>query len=197
MVTGMGGGSRIFTQLTALTITSRITLGRWEFFSMLLYHGSNLEVARPQLVEQTRGLDFGGGFYLTAREEQANDFAERVMNRRKMGTATVNVYEFDEASSKQSLDIAYFPEPNADWLAFVRDNRLKTYAGKQYDLIIGPVANDNVFLTVQAVVIGQFTVEAALVALKPYKLFDQYCFATQKALSMLKFVKAATRQGGK
>ena len=159
---------------------------------MLLYHGSNIAVKEPQLVDQTRGLDFGAGFYLTAREEQAQRFSESVINRRQSGVPTVSVFEYDEAIAKKTLDIAVFTEPNADWLTFIRDNRLKAYAGKRYDLIIGPVANDRVFPTIQALVIGQFTVEAALVALKPYKLFNQYCFASEKALSMLRFIKSIT-----
>jgi hypothetical protein len=62
---------------------------------MLLYHGCNLAVETPQLIEQRRGLDFGPGFYVTTNEIQARRFAEIVVNRRKAGTATVSVYEFD------------------------------------------------------------------------------------------------------
>ncbi|MDR2614969.1 MAG: DUF3990 domain-containing protein [Oscillospiraceae bacterium] len=157
---------------------------------MLLYHGSNIEVSKPRLIGQARGLDFGAGFYLTANEEQANRFSESVQNRRGTGVPTISVFEYDEAAAQNVLEITSFPEPNADWLEFVRDNRLKIYKGKQYDVIIGPVANDRVFPTIQALIIGQFTVEAALVALRPYKLFNQYCFATEKALSMLEFVSS-------
>jgi len=149
-------------------------------------------VEEPRLISQTRGLDFGHGFYLTTREEQAKDFSEYVTYRRKQGVPTVNIFEFDIDIAEQSLDFLVFTEPNAEWLEFVRDNRLKTYAGKQYDVIVGPVADDRVFLTLQALVIGQFTIEAALVALKPYELYDQYCLATEKALSMLKFVISIT-----
>ena len=95
-------------------------------------------------------------------------------------------------AAKEILDIAIFPEANAEWLEFIRDNRLKIYTGKQYDVIFGPVANDRVFPTIQALVIGQFTIEAALVALKPFNLFNQYCFATEKALKMLKFIESIT-----
>jgi hypothetical protein len=38
---------------------------------MLLYHGSNVAVEKPRLIEQTRGFDFGAGFYLTTNEFQA------------------------------------------------------------------------------------------------------------------------------
>jgi len=157
---------------------------------MLLYHGSNVAVKEPRLIEQTRGLDFGAGFYLTSREEQAQDFSKTSISRRKTGVPTVSIFEYYEIAAKKALGIKVFPEPDAKWLAFVRDNRLKVYAGKQYDLIIGPVANDRVFPTIQALIIGQFTVEAALVALKPYTLFDQYCFATEKSLQKLRFIES-------
>ena len=159
---------------------------------MLLYHGSNVAVKEPRLLQQTRGLDFGAGFYLTTKEDQAREFTSVVINRRKTGTPTISVYEYDAIAGDKTLDILTFQEPNADWLLFVRDNRLKTYTGTQYDVVIGPVANDRVFPTIQALVIGQFSIEAALVELKPYKLFDQYCFASEKALSMLRFVKKTT-----
>ncbi|MDR2571512.1 MAG: DUF3990 domain-containing protein [Oscillospiraceae bacterium] len=156
---------------------------------MYLYHGSNLIVEEPRLPEQSRGLDFGAGFYLTTREEQARIFAETIINRRKTGVPTVSKYFFEEDIGRKTLAILTFPEANAEWLAFVRDNRLKSYTGKQYDVIIGPVANDRVYPTLLALVSGQFSIEAALVAIKPYKLFDQYCLATEKALSLLTFVE--------
>ena len=160
---------------------------------MLLYHGSNIAVEKPRLLNQTRGLDFGEGFYLTSREEQAQMFSQDVIKRRKSGVPTVSVFEYDEVTAKNTLDFRIFSEPNADWLEFIRDNRLKAYTGKQYDIIHGPVADDRVYMTIQALIIGQFNIEAALAALKPYKLFNQYCFATEKALSMLKF-KTVTQQ---
>ena len=60
---------------------------------MLLYHGSNIAVEKPRLINQTRGLDFGLGFYLTSREEQAQQFSQDVIKRRKSGIPTVSVYE--------------------------------------------------------------------------------------------------------
>ncbi|MBP5283396.1 MAG: DUF3990 domain-containing protein, partial [Treponema sp.] len=43
---------------------------------MLLYHGSNVEVLNPQILESDRRLDFGKGFYLTSSYEQAKRWAE-------------------------------------------------------------------------------------------------------------------------
>jgi len=162
---------------------------------MLLYHGSNVAVEEPRLIEQMRGLDFGAGFYLTSNELQAARFSYLVVNRRKVGIPTISVYEYDDVAAKETLDIAIFHEVNAEWLEFIRDNRLKVYAGKQYDVIFGPVADDRVFPTIQALVIGQFTIEAALIALKPFNLFNQYCFATEEALALLKFIGSVASGG--
>lgn len=47
---------------------------------MLLYHGSNIEVSNPQILETDRRLDFGKGFYLTSSFEQAKRWADRTEN---------------------------------------------------------------------------------------------------------------------
>ena len=62
---------------------------------MILYHGSNLVVSKPKLVEQNRFLDFGFGFYTTTNKIQAIGFADKVTRRRKDGTRTVSIYEID------------------------------------------------------------------------------------------------------
>ena len=38
---------------------------------MILYHGSNVIVSEPKLIEQNRFLDFGFGFYTTTNKTQA------------------------------------------------------------------------------------------------------------------------------
>ena len=63
---------------------------------MILYHGSNLVVSQPKLVQQNRFLDFGFGFYTTTNKAQAISFADKVTKRRKSGQKTVSIYEIDE-----------------------------------------------------------------------------------------------------
>jgi hypothetical protein len=162
---------------------------------MHLFHGSNLQVAEPRLIEQTRGLDFGAGFYLTTSEEQANRFSDVVVNRRKSSVAAVNIYEFDMDAAEKTLAIRKFQSADAEWLGFVTENRLKAYFGDSYDVVIGAVANDTVMPTVQAYLGGFLTEEAALITLKASKLVDQICLKTDKALSLLRFVRAYN--GGK
>ncbi|MCL2002466.1 MAG: DUF3990 domain-containing protein [Oscillospiraceae bacterium] len=161
---------------------------------MRLYHGSNLVVAEPRLVEQTRGLDFGAGFYLTTNQTQAERFSEIVVTRRKSGVATVSVYEFDLAAAEKDLAIRRFASADGEWLRFVSENRLLTYCGEEYDMVIGAVANDDVMPTVQAYLSGLFDVEATLLALKTRKLVDQICLKSEEALSLLRFIKSEVLQ---
>lgn len=156
---------------------------------MILYHGSNVVVEQPKLIEQNRFLDFGYGFYTTTNKEQAENFAQKVIVRRG-GKPIVNVYELDENAQTNLLKIKRFSAPDEEWLDFVSAHRNGTYDGEQYDLIIGAVANDDVYRTLQVYSTGLLTKEQALEALKIKKLFNQYVFATKEALELLKFVEA-------
>ncbi len=156
---------------------------------MILYHGSNVIVAQPKLIEQNRFLDFGYGFYTTANEAQAKNFAEKVALRRG-GRATVNVYEFDDAALMSDLKVKSFAAPNEEWLDFVSAHRNGMYDGEKYDLIIGAVANDDVYRTLQVYSSGLLTKDQALEALKVKKLFNQYVFASEKAIELLNFKEA-------
>ncbi|MDR0330855.1 MAG: DUF3990 domain-containing protein [Chitinispirillales bacterium] len=157
---------------------------------MLLYHGSNLAVGEPRLIEPSRGLDFGAGFYLTTSEGQAVRFSELVVKRRKSGAAIVGVYEFDMDAAEGALAIRRFDSADAAWLGFVAENRLRVYRGNAYDMVRGAVANDTVMPTIQLYIGGLMSEEAALVALKASNLADQICLKTERALSLLTFTRA-------
>ena len=154
-----------------------------------------MEVKEPRLVGQTRGLDFGPGFYLTTSAEQAARFSEIVANRRKSGVAMVSVYEFDGKAAEESLAIRRFNGADAEWLRFVVDNRMNAYQGEPFDMAVGAVANDTVMPTLQAYLNGFINEEAALITLKASKLVDQLCFKTEKALALLRFVRAGETGG--
>lgn len=153
---------------------------------MILYHVSNMIVEQPKLIEQNRYLDFGNGFYTTTNKDQAMNFAQKVSVRRG-GKSNVNVYDFDEHKNGE-LIIKRFMSPNEDWLDFVTKHRSGIYDDEKYDVVIGPVADDDVYRTLQVYSSGLLTKEHALEALKVKKLFDQYVFVTEKAISRLKFI---------
>ena len=156
---------------------------------MILYHGSNMIVEKPRLIEQNRFLDFGNGFYATTNKAQAENFARKVVALRG-GTPIVNIYVIDDNFGSASLKIKRFNAPDEHWLDFVSTHRSGTYDGEQYDVIIGAVANDDVYRTLQVYSTGILSKEQALEALKVKKLFDQYVFVTYEAISLLKFVKS-------
>ena len=158
---------------------------------MNLYHGSIIEVKNPKIiVHKNRGLDFGNGFYTTTNKKQAISFTKNVMKRTGIATRNVSVYEFDLEETKFELDILQFKEPNLEWLNFVRENRFSIYSGKVYDLVIGPVANDEIFPTLQAYLEGIVPAEATIAGLQVRKLYNQYCFLTERALTFLKFINS-------
>ncbi len=154
---------------------------------MIVYHASNMVVERPALIPQSHFLDFGFGFYTTFNKEQAYDFARKVALRRREGEPTVNIYSIDETQLKKTCSVLRFDEPDSRWLDFVCANRTNTYTGTKYDLIFGPVANDDVYTTVAAYLNGTLTREITLAALKVKKLFNQLVFASDLSLSFLNF----------
>ena len=156
---------------------------------MILYHGSNMVVKEPKLVKQNRFLDFGFGFYTTTNKEQAENFAKKVKSYRG-GVATVNVYDLDENGLNDLLKIKEFSAPDGEWIDFVSMHRNGVYKGEKYDIIIGAVADDDVYRTIQLYSSGLLTKEQALEALKIKKLFNQYVFTTDKAFKFLKFIDA-------
>lgn len=155
---------------------------------MRLYHGSNVEVIEPEIFVSTRNLDFGYGFYTTSSEEQAERWAKSQYKRRHKGRAMVTVYDFDE-KRQEEIKILKFEGPNEKWLEYVTENRKGIYRGDKYDLIIGPVANDNTMRVISDYMEGTIDKETALILLKPQKLKDQYAFLTVKGLDLLKFME--------
>jgi hypothetical protein len=162
---------------------------------MFLYHGSNQAVDSPRLIGQTRGLDFGAGFYVTTNENQAVSFAGIVTDRRKSGTPTVSVYEYDAEIAQNTLNICRFLSADKAWLDFVCANRTKKYSGDEFDIIIGAVANDNVMPAIQAYLSDFVSEEATLITLKTAKLVDQFCLKTEAALKTIKFIRSYSVRG--
>ena len=144
---------------------------------MLLYHGSNVTVEKPNIIQSERTLDFGTGFYLTTDFEQAKRWAILTTSRKKEGIPTVNVFEIEDK----------FNGPDKEWLEFVTNNRKNKNYKNDYDLIIGPVANDNTMPVINLYVNGVYNEKEALKRLLPQKLKDQVVFKNTKALKYLNF----------
>ena len=82
-----------------------------------------------------------------------------------------------------------FSRPTKDWLDFVVRNR-KGLGDGEYDLTMGPVANDQLYATIRLYEQGVVTADAAVEMLKTHVLFDQLAFHNQDAANELTFVRA-------
>ena len=143
---------------------------------------------RPRIIEPNRTLDYGSGFYTTCAENQAHDWAERKIKAPDQ-VSYVNVYEFDEKALKQ-LKVLWFDGPTDEWVDFVMRNRQDETYTHDYDLVYGPVANDNVYVQFGLYEQGFISKATSLAELKVYKLVDQMLFHTERALQYIRFVEA-------
>ena len=156
---------------------------------IVLYHGSSVAVENPRIIQSRRTLDFGDGFYTTTNKNQAEIFAQKVFARRKTGVATVSVYEMDFESASRELQVLRFHLADENWLDYVIKNRRGVYDGQFYDIVYGPVANDDVYLTIGVFEAGILTKEQVITALKVKRLYDQLVLKSTAVLSWLKYQK--------
>ena len=156
---------------------------------MRVYHGTNIIIEQPKIINRFKTLDFGEGFYTSENESQARDFAIKVCKRRSPAlNPIVNCYEFNDDLNDYS--VLKFDAPNDKWLDFVVERRRGIALRNSYDLIIGPVANDVVFGTIILFEAGQIDKESAIKRFKVKELFNQVVFCNEFVLSKLEFVKS-------
>lgn len=112
-----------------------------------LYHGSNVEINKIVLSKSKIGKDFGRGFYLNPNFDQAYKMAARAKNIHKEGSEIVSAFEFDDdVLNKSELNCKIFTDYSKEWADFVvanRNNRSEMPI-HPYDIVIGPIADDNV-----------------------------------------------------
>lgn len=147
-----------------------------------------MELKEPEVSFSKNYLDFGPGFYLTTFQNRAEKWAKR-KSLRKKGIATVNVYELN--GNLNNYRVLRFLEENDQWLDFICACRKGEDVYKDYDVIIGSVADDDVFRTVDFYFRGIWSKEKALEELRYYKMNDQICILNQKVIDEnLKFLES-------
>ena len=154
---------------------------------MTLYHGTNADIASIDLAKGIRYKDFGQGFYLTPDRQTAVRMAQKKA-RLFGGTPTLITYEMDDAALQSDLNVKVFPEKACvEWFLFVDANRDRKNVEPvhNYDIVIGPIANDGVVLQLTNYREGIYTPEQAAQLLQDKYLDQQYFFGTERALSFL------------
>lgn len=158
---------------------------------MKLYHGTNVAFNNISLLKSKPNKDFGRGFYLSPNYEQALEMAQIKTEQLQEGTLIVMTFEIDE-KEMEKLQILRFDEYNEDWAKFILANRNNSTKKTihQYDIVIGPIADDKVGLQLWRYENELIDLSTLVQKLKYMKgMTFQYFFGTTKALSLLKHIK--------
>lgn len=153
---------------------------------MILYHGSYIKIEKPEISYSRDNVDFGKGFYTTPIKEQAVNWSERF--KRRKGTSVLSVFEYNEIDAKQNSKIMHFKEYSKEWLDYIVSCR-KGENKVSYDIVIGGVADDKVFDTIELYLEGLIEKNIAIERLKYEKPNIQLCFRSQDAIERyLKYI---------
>lgn len=165
---------------------------------MNLYHGSNIVIDSINLAMCRPYKDFGKGFYLTDIKEQAEKMAVRV-SKIYGGSPVVNIFEIQDDFRKIGyLNVKDFGlETTEEWAKFVMNNRNRTFTNVQdtlcnkdnkYDIVIGPVADDNMALLFRQYENEIIDFGTLLRGMIYKKTSSQYSFHTEKSIKLLRKV---------
>lgn len=159
-----------------------------------IYHGSPDLVKEPEIRrDESRHMDFGYGFYCTTSPSQATKWTRTKLRRHNKTQGYVNEYEFTRIP--EGLIIKDFgKDPSIEWLDFVVANRTDSRYDHPFDIVFGPVADDDAFASIETYIAEKdysFERKMELIkTLKTYKLRDQILFHTTASLERIKFAKA-------
>ena len=154
-----------------------------------LYHGSDTEIVKVDLSHSLYNKDFGKGFYLSDDVEQAWSFARYKAAKPKSSSKKAIVTEFlfdDRLFTDGSLRVLRFEGYSLEWVSFIKANRRDR--NKDYDIVIGPIANDDVRTQFVKHMLGEITELELMESLKWKRCTFQYCFISDEAVSSLKVI---------
>jgi len=160
---------------------------------MKVYHGSYIEVSVIDLSKCELGRDFGKAFYVTRLREQAEAWAKR-KGRVHNSDGFVTEYTFYEnAYKKCNLNVLHFDNYNEEWLDFIVKNRNPNASSHNYDIVEGPVANDDITQRIFAYLAGEISKNDFLEELKFKHLpSHQIAFCTMASLQMIEWINKKT-----
>lgn len=157
---------------------------------MILYHGTNKPFEQIDLSKSKPNKDFGKGFYLTSDKQQAIDMAKAKIDQLGEGEVIVYAFEFDTTFlSSGELKVKSFDTYSEEWALFILANRnnFATTPIHDYDIVIGPIANDRVGFQLRRYIDELIDLETLVRKLTYMKgITIQYFFGTPSAISKLK-----------
>jgi hypothetical protein len=162
---------------------------------VILYHGSNREIDRIDLAKSRPYKDFGRGFYTTQYKEQALAMARRTVRLFKNGIPVINAFSLDDSVfNNPQFRIRKFDAPDNEWANFVINNRNmqpqdanspECNIDNKYDIVIGPVANDDIVLQLRLFLRGLISVPDLRKNLEYKEMTSQISFHTEAVIRFL------------
>lgn len=166
-----------------------------------LYHGTVSQIQTINVAKGRDNKDFGKGFYMATTKKQAigmmhkkySEIQSRIKNKNESKNYFERLYEiiidFDYV---KTLNIKYFEKADMEWLNFVLKCREQGGIPHNYDLVIGPTADDNTLVCLRAYWQGFYgeigTEEAKEILLRnlePENLGIQYYVGKQEVADKL------------
>ena len=143
---------------------------------MTVYHGGYTPIQNPEIRIGRNTKDLGNGFYCTIIKEQAQRWAKRY------NTKIVSIYD---VRMNSNLNVKEFREMSEEWLDFI----IACRSGKphQYDIVIGAMANDQIYNFISDYIDGVITREQFWVLAKFKYPTHQINFCTEEALKCLTY----------
>ncbi|MDR0413735.1 MAG: DUF3990 domain-containing protein [Dysgonamonadaceae bacterium] len=155
---------------------------------MKVYHGSYLKIEKIDFHKCRPFRDFGKGFYVTNILSQAEYWAER-KGRIANSAGVVTEFEFIGAAfTHWGFNVLRFSSYTEEWLDFVVKNRNTGEPFTHgYDLVEGPVADDDIAQRINGYLFGLLSKNNFLHELKFRQPSHQICLCTHRSLQALKF----------
>lgn len=153
---------------------------------MKVYHGSHIKIDTIDLTQCKPNKDFGRGFYITKFRQHAETWA-KIIGEKNGTTGFITEFEFEENDFTKSIcKIKYFENYSDEWLDFVVANRNRQYKfTHDYDIVIGPVADDKIQATLRFYLKGDIDKVRFLKMLHHHEETHQICFCTLNSLQTI------------
>lgn len=166
-----------------------------------LYHGTIYQISQIDISKGRNNKDFGKGFYMATSIKQAigmmhkkySEITSRVQNKLEIKNFSEKLYKIDiDLNYAKKLNVKYFSKADIDWLSFVLECREKGGTPHDFDLVIGPTADDNTLVCLRAYWQGFYgkigstdAKEILLKNLEPENLGVQYFVSKQDVANKL------------
>ena len=151
-----------------------------------VFHGSTVVVEFPNFNHSREDIDFGKGFYVT----------EDLLMAKKWCCTKINSFVSEYKLDCSQLKLFQF-KLDEEWLDFIVKNRklIENHKYDEYDVLIGPTADDRLYDTLQDYLDGYLTAEQTIRYLNVAGFSNQITLKSKKALDCLEFINMHKIEG--